>query len=440
VERRTWARTAILPARPAGAETPARLLAAAAVLVIAAACLIPWLPPVAGLVLDDLHQDGAALLVALALAIAAVRSSGDQRFVQAGIALCLAAQGVGMTLNDLPVEPGPAMLAVTNALYVVAAGAAAITVAIAVLRGLPRAMVITASLDAALLFLAAMLVIEALWVDTASDATARPMVRAAIVGILGWVAAMSMPLLVRPVRLTLLGPLGVVTGILLVVLASLAWLERVTTMGTPTSAQPTDLLFGVGVVLMGVGSLAWNLEPHPAPRVRRVAARLMELFPAAAILAAVFTVLAHPGSGSSPLASAAVVGVVVIATVRQLVSRASERSARQAEQVALRRLADELHERAETVRSLARLEPGETLEATAARICEEALRLDGIEVAVLSIMEADGSVIAAAAAGLDGLGLVGRPLPPGRAEHIRAMALLGPWVEEFSPSDEAHLR
>lgn len=34
---------------------PDRLLAAAAVLVVAAAPLIAWLPPAAGLVVDDLH-------------------------------------------------------------------------------------------------------------------------------------------------------------------------------------------------------------------------------------------------------------------------------------------------------------------------------------------------------------------------------------------------
>jgi EAL domain-containing protein (putative c-di-GMP-specific phosphodiesterase class I) len=433
------ARTTIAPVQPAWHAIPPRLLAAAGVLVVAAALLIPWLPPAAGLAVDDIHQDGAALLVAVALAIAAVRSTGERRFVQAGIGLCLASQGLGMTLNDLPLAPNPSVLAVTNALYVVAAATAAVTVAIAVLRGLPRAMLITAGLDAILLFLAGIVIVEALWIDTASDATARPIVRAAIVGILGWVAAMSMPLLVRPVRMTLRGPLGVVTGILFVVLASLAWLDRVTTLGTPTAAAPPDLLFGVGVVLMGVGALAWNLEPHPEPRMRRVAERLMELFPTAAILAAVFAELSRPELADSALAGAAVVCVVLIATIRQLISRTSERSARHAEQAASGRLADELRERAETVRSLARLEPGETLEKTASRICEEALRLDGIDTAVLSIIEADGSVVAAATAGLDDLPLVGRPLPAERADHIRAMAMLGPWVETFEPSSEAHL-
>ena len=440
MERRTWPRTHLGPVSQTWPAGPELLLLGALLVALAAAALVPWSPAAIGLVIDDLTQDGAALLVALALALAARRSSGEARFVQAGLAIGIAAQGIGMALNDLPPGSLPSILVpLTSAFYVVAALSVVGTVAIGVSRGLSRRILLTAGLDAVLLFLASVVVVTAVWVDAAAEVSARPAVRAVIVGVLAWVVAMAMPLLVRPVRLTLRGPLGVVAGVLMVVSASVAWLTYVTTVGTPTAPAPTDLLFPFGVVLLGWGALAWDLSPHPTLRIRALMERLMDLFPGAAVLACVLIELTKRDGSGTVVTGALTAAVVVIATIRETLSRASERAARRAEAASSERLAAELRERADTVRSLARLERADTLEETARRICEEAMRLDGIDSAVLSVIDADGTITAVAAAGLEDLDIVGKPLPPERSEHIRSMALMGPWVEDFATSRDPHL-
>ena len=438
MERQTWQRAHVGTVRPAWPAIPGRLLFGALVLAVTAAALVPWAPPSAGLVIDDITRDGSALLVSACLALAARGTSGQRRSLQAGLALGLAALAGGMTLNDLPGALPSMLVPVTTVLSVLAAAFVAGTVAIGVVRGLPRRVLVTAGLDALLLFLASVVVLSVLWVDDAAAASARPAVRTAIVAVLAWVVAMTMPLLARPVRLTLAGPLGVVLGVLLVVLSSVAWLDRITMAGTPVQAGLTDLMFPFGVVLVGWGALAWDLSPHPAPRVRAVTERLVDTFPGAAVLACVLIEIGRPLGSGTLVTGACTAAVVVIATIRQVLSRSSERSARIAGAAASDRLAAELRERADTVRSLARLERAGTLEATARSICEEAMRLDGIDAAVLSIIDAEGTITAVAAAGLDGLDLVGRPMPPERAEHVRAMASMGPWVEDFRASGVPH--
>jgi EAL domain-containing protein (putative c-di-GMP-specific phosphodiesterase class I) len=100
------------------------------------------------------------------------------------------------------------------------------------------------------------------------------------------------------------------------------------------------------------------------------------------------------------------------------------------ERWASQRLAREVEERAQTMVSLARLERGNTLEKTAARICAQALRLDGIDNAGVYVFGPSGDVVPLAVAGEhrpDDVAHV--PVAAGRSLHMRARAGLGAWID-----------
>jgi EAL domain-containing protein (putative c-di-GMP-specific phosphodiesterase class I) len=90
--------------------------------------------------------------------------------------------------------------------------------------------------------------------------------------------------------------------------------------------------------------------------------------------------------------------------------------------------------------SLARLERADDLATTAARICAEALRLDGVDTAGVYVFSPSGGAVPIALAGelLEGEAL-NEPLAPKRALQMRAHASNGPWVYSPGPSGLADL-
>ena len=93
-------------------------------------------------------------------------------------------------------------------------------------------------------------------------------------------------------------------------------------------------------------------------------------------------------------------------------------------------LADEHRERAALSAALARLEPGPTLEATAAGVCEELLSLPGIDTAAVINFLGPDRAVPLAVLGADGMPLAaGRPLPALRAAYLYERAANGPWAD-----------
>jgi len=115
--------------------------------------------------------------------------------------------------------------------------------------------------------------------------------------------------------------------------------------------------------------------------------------------------------------------VVLLTIARQRLLILSER-------LASRRLASEVEERAQTMLSLGRLEQAESLEATALRICDEALKLDAIGAAGVYVFGPSGSVVPLALRGAcRPAECAGESIDDRRALHLRACAGDGTWVD-----------
>jgi EAL domain-containing protein (putative c-di-GMP-specific phosphodiesterase class I) len=120
--------------------------------------------------------------------------------------------------------------------------------------------------------------------------------------------------------------------------------------------------------------------------------------------------------------------VVIFAIARQRLLVVSERQASHL-------LAGEVEERAQTMLSLARLEQAETIEQTAYRICDEALRLVGIDSARVYAFGAS-SVVPLALEGISPNGeAIWEPIERGRALHLKACSSAGAWID--TPSTAA---
>ena len=100
-------------------------------------------------------------------------------------------------------------------------------------------------------------------------------------------------------------------------------------------------------------------------------------------------------------------------------------------------LANEFRERAAVGAALARLQPGESAEATAAEICAELAALPGIDVASIVNFLDPQRAVPLAVLGPDGLpATAGQPLPTARAEYLYGRSAQGPWAEAFRPRPE----
>jgi EAL domain-containing protein (putative c-di-GMP-specific phosphodiesterase class I)/DNA-binding response OmpR family regulator len=94
-------------------------------------------------------------------------------------------------------------------------------------------------------------------------------------------------------------------------------------------------------------------------------------------------------------------------------------------------LEQERRERAAIVSSLALIEPLETMDATARRICSELVRVGNVDAAAIVQVRASGEAVPLAAAGMtsDAASRL-RVIPEASARFLRSQADHGPWVEE----------
>lgn len=95
-------------------------------------------------------------------------------------------------------------------------------------------------------------------------------------------------------------------------------------------------------------------------------------------------------------------------------------------------LVSEFRERARAAAALGRLQPGSTVEATAADICDELLALPGFDVATVFDFAGPTVAIPLAHGGAEDSPLTtGRPIPATRARYLYERASLGPWAEAW---------
>jgi EAL domain-containing protein (putative c-di-GMP-specific phosphodiesterase class I) len=211
----------------------------------------------------------------------------------------------------------------------------------------------------------------------------------------------------------------------LIDLAWNGWFGRILS-GAPDDIEIMDFIFPAGALLVAYGGLTWTLRPDGGPRYGRISRAISDWLPIAAIAGCVFldVMPRRRPLDVDPIAVGTCL-VVLLTLVRQ---RSLQGSARTASE----RLTTEMQDRAATTVSMALLESMDTVEATAERICAEALRIDGIDtVGVFGFTQT--GVVRVAQAGPEMRPLAaGEPMPIDNAREMREHADFGLWIESWA--------
>jgi EAL domain-containing protein (putative c-di-GMP-specific phosphodiesterase class I) len=340
-----------------------------------------------------------------------------------GQAIALA--GMGFVALDL----GPAIgdsgaIVMANLLFAGGAVRAMAVIVPALYRRLDRRAMASAGLDGAIVLFAGITLVLTLWLTSPSGPGGIaellvPVFAVALFASAGVAVIAALSLRSTP-RFN-----GVWCGIAGVTVIGLAWIVWLSLAfrGQGRNAL-ASLLFSFGLLLVAYAWMTWNEEVGSGKRYDLVARTLADWLPIGAIVLCV-TVAVMPRthvSGVDPaLLGTSVVVLLSIVRQRLLIVR---------ERWASHKLTGEVEERAQTMLSLARLERAETIEAMAAQICAEALRLDGIGSAAVYGFGPLGGAVPLALGGDSRLEeMVSEPLAPERAAHLRASARGGAWVD-----------
>jgi EAL domain-containing protein (putative c-di-GMP-specific phosphodiesterase class I) len=398
--------------------------------------------PATGLVVDEIQQVAAAVAAVVALLLAARTAPPARRFVAHGLALSIGLVGVGSIVWDLQpgswsegAGPGDALFAVALVILIV-------VLARAIFGGMERSRIGETALDTAILLVASATVLALIW-QTILDPTGRNQqgataVACSLIAIAGPAAAF-LALLHRGLQPRWHGAYALLVGVTLVGLAMVMW-QTLAAAGLGSNVGPTDYMYPTGLLLAAYGGATWDLSVAPASRFARLAQAAVDTFPVLAVAVCVAILLLARRTNGFGVVELGSGGVVLLALGRQVLLTVAERRARTAERDASARLEREIRTRATVLRSLARLDAADTPEETARRICAEALRLDGIDHAVVRAFHANGDAIIVGVAGIGGTpDDVGTTLSVDRTKQLVQNAAAGPWTETFGPSGDPRL-
>jgi len=394
-----------------------------------------------------LFYDDAQQLVAIVAAIGAllvVRRAGDaeQRRVHGTLAIALALGSIGFLIWDS--APGLTTASITaDAFFLAATGFVLVGVGATIFSGLDRNAITAVALDTLILFLAVITAVMTVWLrdggPAGGDGPAGALIGAVV--LYSGAAAGLIGLVHRRIEPSVRGPWAVVVGVYAIASSWLLWLDFAA-RGGGAVISPADFTFSAGVLIVAYGGVTWATLRSTSPLYERLARRVGDLFPIFAVVVAAALELLPRRAGGIDAVTVFANSTMLAAMARQGLLLYAERRARDAERGASGRLAREIEERAATIVTLSRLEPADTPEATAQRICAEALRLEGIDFAVVRAFDREGRVIALA---LDGIDLGGSLVPGQPIEAIRGAitierAAAGAWVETLTPgSAVSHL-
>jgi EAL domain-containing protein (putative c-di-GMP-specific phosphodiesterase class I) len=421
--------------------SPSRVLALGLAATVASVGAIALAPGFA-ILIDEVQQLVATGAAILALMLAARTSSGSRRFVARSLAVACIFVGLGMFVWD--VQPGtwsegagPGDLLFAACLVTIG-----ISMARAIFRGLDRSRLLAVALDTAILLIASGTLLTLIW-DRLLDANAvytgaATALGSGLVAVAGPTAA-YLALLHRRVLPSIRGPHMALAGITLVGLSMVAW-ETLVAHGLGSAVGPPDYAYSIGLLMTGYGGATWDMKTSSAPRFTRYAQAGTDLLPLVAVGICVSFVLLAPGNDDFGVERVGTAVVVILALVRQVLLTAAERRARTAEGDASAGLEREIRSREMLLRSLTRQEGGSSPEETATLLCEEALRLEGIDHAVVRAFGGGGEAVVM---GLAGIGTQavdqGLVLSPERSELIATRSAGGPWTETFVAEGEPHL-
>ena len=341
--------------------------------------------------------------------------------LSAGVAVTVLAMAA---LDLVPLIGQSAAAAIASVCF---AGGSAVAMAVIVptlFKRMDRRTGVSAGLDAAIMLLAGTTVLLTIWRADMIGSTTReglivPLVAASLAASTFVAAVAALAMRAVPTNR------GFWFGLPGVALLGLSWIAWVYLLLYGQGRNTfVSVLFSAGILIVTYGWLIWEEQITQTARYEHAARLFTDWAPMAAILVcAGIGAIPHgqiAGVDPAPVGTALVV-LLAMARQRMLVVR---------ERQASHRLAGEVDERAQTMLSLARLEQAETLERTAARICDEALRLDGITNAGVFAFSPAGGAIPIALAGEYRCGdVVNEPLDSKRSLHLRACAGSGTWID-----------
>ena len=410
---------------------PRAVLALASILVVTAAVATTIGVSPDPLLVDNAQQLGATVGALIALGISWRGRARDNRRVHLAVVasalVALTGQAAWYLGPNGSTTPSP----VADLLLITAAGILLAGVAPGLFAGLPRSIRVGATLDAAIIFLAGSAIMAAFWQRQQGGLPAvdhLPAILAAM-ALVSASGAGFVGLLARRVQPGLYGPWAVIDGLAAVGIGWIAWYGSAQ-HGSVVGVLPTDYLLSAGLLLVAHGVTTWDSQRVTTPGFLRFARNAGDALPVFAIVICIVLDILAPEADGIDAVEWLAGAVVCLAGARQLLLLGRERRAKDAEVEAAHRLERMTRTRAETILTLSRLEPGATPEETAQRICREALRLDGIDTAVVRAFTSDG-VVPIATSGLDDCAdvLVGGLLPPDRAAQTLARAREDSWLE-----------
>ena len=387
---------------------------------------------------EDIGQSLAPVGATMALALS-IRRSHDSRSFRMALVISLGLVAIGMSLSCIPdVIPGVsvALATASDILYVIGSVIAFTSLLGSLYRRLHRRERLIVTLNGLVIIAAAMTFVVANWVHQSflpgsqaaelfADPTANlilPLISALFLSSAAAAVLAALSLRIEPSRG---GVWAVSLGIVLMAIAWSGWIGRFLA-GTPDGIEPMDFIFPLGAIVAAWGAITWTTQSGGGERYERFARLMSDWIPVFAIAGcAVLDVMPR----SRPLlVDPVAVGtstVVFLAVARQAILQRRERDARD-------RLTIEKSERAAAAVSLARLEAGSTMEESASRICDEALRMDGIDTVVVFGFTPSGVVPLAQSGPPTRPMRVGEPLPDDAALVIEEHAGFGLWLENWS--------
>ena len=398
------------------------------------------------LLFEDISAGVAPTAAAIAVVIAAVGGGAEHRPFRMTLAISLGLVALGQLIADIPDLLGRTfgqLGAISDACYVVGAGLGVTALMVVLYRRLDGESRRAVILDGLVIAAAATTFVLANWLHQSllpgsqtaalfADPTVNlflPLVSALFFASAAASLVAALALRIEPSRR---GVWAVSLGIVLVALAWEGWIGRMLS-GGPDGIEPMDFIFPAGALLAAYGGVTWTLERGGGPRYQRLARATSDWLPIVAIVGcAVLDVMPR----SRPLAvdpiAVGMCGVVLLAVARQRILQGRERAASE-------RLTTAMSERAAATVSLARLEAAPTIEETAERICSEAMRIDGIDTAVLFAFSPIGVVPIAQSGPQCRPVAVGEAIPGNNGREIMEHAEFGLWLESWAgrvPADD----
>jgi EAL domain-containing protein (putative c-di-GMP-specific phosphodiesterase class I) len=372
---------------------------------------------------------GSTAAAVLALALVAQRPGPkilDYRRLTTG----LAAIGLGMSAIELVPQFGGVAIVLANTLIV---GGSAISLSVvvpALYRSMDKRARVGSILDSLIMTAAGSAFVVTFWRSSGEaqapiDQFLVPALAACLLG------STAMPMIAALSRKIVIRPGGMWAAIAACALLSWCWILWLDGClhGRPRD-EAVSLCYSAGILVLGWAWVSWSEAASDSKFYPAVAQRLTDVLPAASVFVCVVVVAVPHGSiGPVDPSYVGTVVVVLLTIARQRLLILNERLSSQL-------LASEVQERAQTMLALSRLDSEGTLEATAAQICEEAMRLEGIDAAAVYAISPSEVVVPLALAGRrPDSENVGEPVGPARTFHLLASARDGAWVE--SPLDFA---